>query len=104
MNFKTQNLYKLFIIIKIGGFNMALGTCPDCNGKLSSTAKFCPHCGYDAEGARIKSMRLLAPTCSCDSHRPCSCDTYRSCSCYTHRPCSCDDQCDDCMWNCCVIE
>lgn len=26
---------------------MALTTCPECKGKVSDTAKACPHCGFD---------------------------------------------------------
>lgn len=25
---------------------MALEKCPECGGQLSTTARFCPHCGY----------------------------------------------------------
>lgn len=25
---------------------MTLGTCPDCEGKVSKQAAFCPHCGH----------------------------------------------------------
>ena len=81
---------------------MALGSCPDCKGPLSTTAKFCPKCGYDAEGARRedayrraedarrRSMTLITPK---KTYTPpaCSCDSKRSCS--------CDGHCSDCMWN-----
>jgi hypothetical protein len=30
---------------------MALRTCPDCGGPLSSTAKACPRCGRNTRGA-----------------------------------------------------
>lgn len=26
---------------------MALSSCPECDGKVSSTAKTCPHCGHN---------------------------------------------------------
>lgn len=31
---------------------MALTTCPECDGKLSTTAHSCPHCGYLPPSAR----------------------------------------------------
>ena len=36
---------------------MALITCPElgCSNQVSSTAKFCPKCGYDFEGMRKRN-------------------------------------------------
>ena len=33
---------------------MPLGQCPDCEGNVSSSAAFCPHCGY-AVGKTLKT-------------------------------------------------
>ena len=35
---------------------MALEKCPECGGKLSSTASRCPHCGI--EGADLAGAKL----------------------------------------------
>ena len=39
---------------------MAVGSCPECNGKLSSEAETCPHCGFrrNANSKSGKSLEL----------------------------------------------
>jgi len=33
---------------------MTIDSCPECNGKLSSEAEACPHCGFKTEKAKSK--------------------------------------------------
>ena len=79
---------------------MALGKCPTCGGKLCDTAISCPHCGYDAKGARRKRKEkeeievVTPPDCSCDSVCYCSdCSDNRNFGCDVtshHANCNCD--------------
>jgi len=32
---------------------MALQTCPECGGKVSSSSPSCPHCGYGSQPAVV---------------------------------------------------
>jgi TM2 domain-containing membrane protein YozV len=44
---------------------MALMVCPECGGKVSTTVKACPHCGYTATGtpaAPPTNAPVAAPT------------------------------------------
>jgi hypothetical protein len=49
-------------------------SCPECKGRLSSTAKRCPHCGYEAVagpitcadcGASVFALLEFCPECGC---------------------------------------
>jgi predicted amidophosphoribosyltransferase len=42
---------------------MALEVCPECGGKVSSTAHSCPHCGYtvDVEEPVVVQQGCLGP-------------------------------------------
>ena len=42
---------------------MALQKCPECNGKISSTANRCPHCGI--EGDDLVSARATENCVGC---------------------------------------
>jgi hypothetical protein len=48
---------------------MALMTCPDCEGKVSSTALACPHCGWiDAPAPKqfsVRGVRALMVCLAC---------------------------------------
>jgi len=38
---------------------MSLGTCPECNGRLSSTAESCPTCGYIPRAWKKRLVKFL---------------------------------------------
>jgi hypothetical protein len=43
-------------------------SCPECNGKLSTGASRCPHCGYEATscpecGAKVSQQKEFCPDC-----------------------------------------
>lgn len=38
---------------------MSLGTCPECNGRLSSTAESCPTCGHIPRAWKVRLVRFL---------------------------------------------
>jgi len=47
---------------------MALISCPECSGKLSTAAPACPHCGYPAGGSTSPTV----VTCQhCSGHGNC---------------------------------
>jgi|SaaInl7_135m_RNA_FD_contig_21_3277074_length_457_multi_5_in_0_out_0_1 predicted amidophosphoribosyltransferase len=41
---------------------MALSKCPECNGKVSGTAKACPHCGHALTKGRAAGREVLDTT------------------------------------------
>ena len=43
-----------------GGKVMALIMCPECGGKLSDTADFCPHCGYNQFKREEKTTNYIS--------------------------------------------
>ena len=38
---------------------MPVGTCPECNGKLSTSAPACPHCGYRRQSPRLRGLATI---------------------------------------------
>ena len=37
---------------------MSIGECPDCGGKVSKQAAFCPHCGHPGEDKHALSVNV----------------------------------------------
>lgn len=51
--------------LNYGGINMALTTCPECGGKLSTTVKNCIHCGCKITFCPECGMTLIGEPISC---------------------------------------